>query len=381
MSAICRFVHAEKAQYTIVLLCRVLKTARSTYYAWVAGIETRETRRRADEALTHEITVIHLARRAPTASRASPPNCAARDTGWRVERVMRQHGITSHSRHNGRRSLTKQDSQAAPSPDLIGRDFHASRPGMKVVGDITYIPTAEGWLYLATWLDLATREIIGYSMAGPHRAELVVDALAMAAGLGRLGARCAIHTDRGSEYTSSQFHDRIRVLNLRQSMGRTGICYDNAAAQSFFAVLKEEIGTRFWPEGNTARAEIFTFETFYNRRRLRKHINWGYLTPHETRLRHQQDQTLGRNRNMSMITGKLQCHGRPPGRSGQACQVRQRCCRSAARLQTCERLSGQVSYPGHQPDQGRAGLRRSSPSRGPRGADQQHADCSVCRAG
>ncbi|MFI6951732.1 integrase core domain-containing protein [Streptomyces sp. NPDC050422] len=82
-------------------------------------------------------------------------------------------------------------------------------------------------------------------------------------------------------------------MNGRQSIGRTGICYDNAAAESFWAVLKEEIGTRFWPDRATARAEILTFiETFYNRRRLRKHINWGYLTPHETRLRYQQDQTL-----------------------------------------------------------------------------------------
>ncbi|MET7844030.1 IS3 family transposase [Streptomyces sp. NPDC005356] len=296
MSEICRFIHAEKANFTIVLLCRVMKTARSTFYAWVAGIEAREKRRRADEALAHEVTVIHLASKGTY----GVPRVAAelRRTGRpvnrkRVARIMREHGIVGHTRRTGRRSLTQQDTKAAPAPDLIDRHFHADAPGQKIVGDITYIPTAEGWLYLAGWLDLATREVVGYSMADHHRAELVVDALDMATGLGRLEAGCVIHSDRGSEYTSTQLRDRIKELGHRQSMGRTGICYDNAAAESFWAVLKEEIGTRFWPDRATARAEIFAFiETFYNRRRLRKHITWGYLTPHETRMRYRHEQTL-----------------------------------------------------------------------------------------
>lgn len=124
-------------------------------------------------------------------------------------------------------------------------------------------------------------------MADHHRADLVVDALDMAAGLGYLEDGCIIHTDRGSEYTSAQFRYTLAELGLRQSMGRTGICFDNAAAESFFAVLKEEIGTRIWADRASARADIFTFiETYYNRRRLRRHPEWGYLTPHETRQRH-----------------------------------------------------------------------------------------------
>ncbi|MFF5088564.1 DDE-type integrase/transposase/recombinase [Streptomyces niveus] len=120
-----------------------------------------------------------------------------------------------------------------------------------------------------------------------HRAELVVDALDMAAALGRLEPGCVIHSDRGSEYTSRQLRTTVGELGNRQSMGRTASCFDNAVAESFWAVLKEEIGTRFWPDRTTARADIFNFiETFYNRRRLRKHIHWGYLTPHETRLRY-----------------------------------------------------------------------------------------------
>ncbi|RPK59817.1 Integrase core domain protein [Streptomyces sp. ADI95-17] len=163
----------------------------------------------------------------------------------RVARAMREHGIAGNSRRTGHRSLTRVVTEAAPSPDLIGRDFAATRPGTKIVGDTIYIPTAEGWLCFAAWLDLATREVIGYSMADHHRTEIVVDAL------------------------------------------------DMAAAESFWAVLKEEIVTRFRPDRATARAGISDFiETFYNRRSLRKHVHWGHLTLYETRLRHQQDQAL-----------------------------------------------------------------------------------------
>ncbi|GAB2965696.1 IS3 family transposase [Streptomyces heilongjiangensis] len=298
MSEICRFIHAEKANFTVVLLCKLMKTARSAYYAWVAGAGAgaREARRRADEALAHQITVIHIASR----RNYGVPRVTAelRRQGRvvnhkRVARVMRENNIVGNGRRTGRRSLTRADTKAAPSPDLIGRDFTAARPGTKIVGDITYIPTAEGWLYLASWLDLATREIIGYSMADHHRADLVVDALDMAAALGRLEPGSVIHSDRGSEYTSGQLQDRMRELGHRQSMGRTGSCFDNAAAGSFWAVLKEEIGTRFWPDRATARADIFDFvDPFYNRRRLRKHIHWGYLTPRETRLRYRRDQGL-----------------------------------------------------------------------------------------
>jgi transposase InsO family protein len=126
-------------------------------------------------------------------------------------------------------------------------------------------------------------------MADHHRAELVVDALDMAHGRSGLEPGCVIHDDRGSEYTSAQFRDWTGELGLRQSCGCTRSCFDNAAAQSFWALLKkEEIGTRTWPDRATARAELFSFiETFYNRRRLRKHKSFGHLTPAETRQRHQ----------------------------------------------------------------------------------------------
>ncbi|WP_432021574.1 IS3 family transposase, partial [Streptomyces sp. 1222.5] len=197
------------------------------------------------------------------------------------ERIMRERDIRGITRRK-RRHLTKQDTKAAPAPDLVARDFTAKRPGTKLVGDITYLPTIEGWWYLAT----------GYAMADHHRAELVTDALRMAAGRGALEPGCIMHTDRGSEYTSSEFRTLIKELNLRQSMGRTGICYDNAAAESFFGLLKAEIGTTVWESRAAARADVFRFiEVEYNRTRLRKHPELGYITPLETRTLLQQDLT------------------------------------------------------------------------------------------
>jgi transposase InsO family protein len=291
MTDVYRFIKAEKTTFGVALLCRLLKVARSSFYAWAEG----ERRREADDALAHEITVLHVASKhtygAPRVH-AELVRLGRRVNHKRVERIMRERGITGVTRRR-RRSLTRPAKRAVPAPDLIGRDFTAPVPGVKLVGDITFIPTEQGWLHLATWLDLATREVVGYAMADHHRASLVVDALTMAAGRGSLQPGCIAHSDRGSEYTSEELRCRIKELGLRQSMGRTGSCYDNAAAESFFAVLKEEIGVRVWPDRASARAAIFTYiETFYNRRRLRKHPLWGYLTPLEIRQRHQQGHSL-----------------------------------------------------------------------------------------
>ncbi|WP_328406510.1 IS3 family transposase [Streptomyces sp. NBC_00390] len=262
---------------------------------WSAGGQARAARRAVDDVLAHEITVLHIASRCTYGVpriHAELRRLDRRVNRKRVERIMRERDIAGVTRRK-RRSLTRPANRAVPAADLIGRDFTADAPGRKLVGDITFIPTDEGRLYLATWLDLATREIVGYSMADHHRASLVVDALAMAAGRGRLQPGCIVHPDRGAEYTSDELGREIRRLGLRQSVGRTGSCYDNAAAESFFALLKEEIGTRRRPDRTTARAEIFAFiETFYDRRRLRKHPAWGYLTPLEIRQRHEQEHAL-----------------------------------------------------------------------------------------
>lgn len=292
MNAMYTFIEAEKTTHGVAFLCRLLKVARSSFYAWLAAAKARAARKAADQDLVHEITVIHVASRhtyGVPRIHAELRRLGRAVNRKRVARLMREHGIQGVTRRK-RRSLTRPDKKARPAPDLIGRDFQAEVPGTKLVGDITALPTSEGWLYLACWLDLATREVVGYSMADHHRADLVVDALKMAAGRGRLRPGCIAHSDRGSEYTSSQFRFEIGALGLRQSCGRTGSCFDNAAAESFWALLKEEIGTRIWSDRATARAEFFDFiETFYNRRRLRNHKVFGYLTPAETRQRHQHD--------------------------------------------------------------------------------------------
>ncbi|MFD5110294.1 IS3 family transposase [Streptomyces cinereoruber] len=286
------FVEAEKTTHGVAFLCRLFDVARSSFYAWLAAARTRAARKAADEALAHEITVIHVASRhtyGVPRIHAEPRRLGRRVNRKRVARLMHEHGIQGAHRRR-RRSLTRPDKKAKPAPDLIGRDFHAEMPGMKLVGDITALPTSEGRLYLACWPDLATPEAVGHSMADNHRADLVVDALKMTAGRGPLQPGCIAHSDRGSEYTSSRFRHHISELGLRQSCGRTGSCYDNVAAESFRALLKEEIGTRVWPDRTIARAEVFDFiETSYNRRRLRKHKIFGYLTPAETRQRHHHD--------------------------------------------------------------------------------------------
>ncbi|WP_060889395.1 IS3 family transposase, partial [Streptomyces scabiei] len=236
MSEVYAFIEAEKTTHNVALLCRLLKVARSSFYAWLAGEPARAARRAADDALAHEITVLHIASRCTYGVpriHAELRRMDRRVNRKRVERIMRECDITGVTRRK-RRSLTRPARKAVPAHDLIGRDFTAADPGRKLVGDITYIPTDEGWLYLATWLDLATREIVGYSMADHHRASLVVDALTMAAGRGRLQTGCIVHSDRGAEYTSDELRREISRLGLRQSMGRTGSCYDNAAAESFF---------------------------------------------------------------------------------------------------------------------------------------------------
>ncbi|WNI20062.1 IS3 family transposase [Actinacidiphila sp. ITFR-21] len=201
----------------------------------------------------------------------------------RVARIMREHEIAGITRRKSR-SLTKQDRTAPPAPDLIQRDFTAPMPGLKLVGDITCLPTAEGWLYLATVIDLCTREVVGWSLADHMRTELVVDAVRMAHTGGHTAGNAIFHSDRGSQYTSHQFWALLVELDMRHSTGRTGSCFDNAATESFFAVLKAEIGTTVWASRSEARQDVFRWiADHYNRELI--HSTIGYITPHQARTR------------------------------------------------------------------------------------------------
>ena len=280
-----RFISEHHASYGVTRLCRVLAVPRRQgYYEWLAAQPARRQRAEAEDQLAEQIRGIHADHRGAYGS----PRVAAelRRRGRpvnrkRVERVMRERGIVGHTRRR-RRSLTRPDAGAAPAPDLIGRDFTAPAPGHRFVGDITYLPTEQGWLYLATTIDLFNREVVGHSMADHMRAELACDAIELAHRRGLVEPQATFHSDRGSQYTSAEFRGTLTRLGMRASMGRVGSCFDNAVAESFFASLKTEIGTRVWATRAEARQAVFTYINYYNHRRL--HSTLKLQTPYETRV-------------------------------------------------------------------------------------------------
>jgi transposase InsO family protein len=286
-----RCVDAQKAAgFPVAAACTAAGVTRSAYYAWTtrAGQEPSE-RHRQEVRLVSEIRRIHT----HSHGTYGAPRVTAelRRRGWaanhkRVERLMRAHGIVGW-RPRRRRSLTKPDAGAAPAPDLLGRLFDPARPDVAWCGDITYIPTEEGWLYLASVIDLASRHLVGWSMSTHHDAALVVAALDAAAAT--RGVKCLdgtiFHTDRGAEYSSAACIAACARLGLRRSMSRTGSCLDNAVAESWFASLKVELAHRaHYRTRAQARTAIFAWIAWYNRFRL--HSTRGYLPPIEWEQRH-----------------------------------------------------------------------------------------------
>jgi putative transposase len=198
-----------------------------------------------------------------------------------VRGIMRELGLRPCQPRPWRASLTEQDGRAHRIPDLVARDFTAKRPGQKFVGDITYIPTWEGWLYLATVIDCHTKMVVGYAMDDNYKTPLIVEALTRAANSTTPVPDAIFHSDRGSNYCSREFAATITEVGMRQSVGRTGICYDNAMAESFFATLKNErVHRTVYPTRERARADIAQYiELRYNSRRI--HSGLGYRTPQE----------------------------------------------------------------------------------------------------
>ena len=207
----------------------------------------------------------------------------ARCSAELVRALMRQMGLVA-CQPRPRRCLTVP--AAAPVDDLVRRDFTAEQPGTKMVGDITYVSTGEGWLYLATIIDCCTKEVIGYAMDDHYRTPLIEQAVRNAARNRRLQYGAIFHSDRGSNYMSADYAAVLAELELRRSAGRTGICYDNAMAESFFGVLKNERVSRVvYATREAARRDITRYiEFWYNRKRL--HSALGYRTPYEVFLEH-----------------------------------------------------------------------------------------------
>jgi transposase InsO family protein len=207
-----------------------------------------------------------------------------------VRQLMRELGLVACQPAPWRPQTTEQGA-AGPIPDLVNRDFSAAAPGEKMVGDITYIPTWEGWLYLATVIDCATRKVVGWAMDDNYRTPLITAAIEMAARNAGLPADAVFHSDRGSNYTSAEFAAVLEGLGIRQSVGRTGICFDNALAESFNAAVKvERVHRTVYPTRKKAKEDIARYiELRYNRVRL--HSALGYRTPQEVH-----DEYLNRQR-------------------------------------------------------------------------------------
>jgi putative transposase len=274
-----RLVDAEKASYPVAALCRMLGVSKGGYYAWRGRPSSK--RSREDITLTEKIREVHRRSRETYGSprvhaelRAMGVRCGRR----RVARLMRAAGLRGSMRGKKRR-ITRRDPQAAPAPDLLGRDFVGAQPNRVWLADITYVPTQEGFLYLAFILDTHSRRIVGWSMASHMRTELVVDALQMAVWRRKPSAGLVHHSDRGVQYTAISFGKRLEEVGIVPSMGRTGTALDNAMAESFIATLKTELVHRQrFPDREVARSAIFEYlEGFYNRHRL--HSALSYQSP------------------------------------------------------------------------------------------------------
>lgn len=276
----------DHRQAGIGWLCRVLGLERSRFFRWRCNQETRRDRATAEEQLAGRIAEIHADSGGTYG--AARVTAALRRQGLvvnrkRVARVMREHGIQGITRRR-RRSLTRPDGKAPPAPDLLQRNFTACRPGTRLVGDITCVPTCEGWVYLAILLDLCTRQVVGWATAARQNATLTIAALRAAVRSGHLAEDAIMHTDRGAQYTCSVYRRELAQIEARQSLSRRGSCLDNAPAESFFASLKSEIGRRYWTTREAAVRALDTWiGTFYNSERLHSAI--AYLTPDQAAAR------------------------------------------------------------------------------------------------
>ena len=275
---------ADSDTFPVDFMCDQLGVSRSGYYAW-RGREVSD-RARTDAGLTAVITAAHKRLRGNPGVRRIHAELTAlghRLSRKRVWRLMKAAGLRGRHPKAWKRT-TIPGARPVNAPDLIGRDFTAAGPNQRWCGDITYVKTWDGWAYLATVIDLHSRAVVGFALADHMRTDLVTAALDMALAHRRPPAGVIFHADRGTQYTSEQFDRYCRANNIRRSLGRTGICYDNAVSESFFATYKKElIHTRPWPTLKAPKKGTFDWiEMYYNT--ARRHSTLGYLTPREYEL-------------------------------------------------------------------------------------------------
>ncbi len=275
---------ADQDEYPVAFMCAELGVSRSGYYAWRgAPVSVRAS---ADEGLTALIvTICKQARGNPGVRRVRAGLAALghRLSHKRVWRLMRAADLRGRHPKAWKRTTIAGD-KPVPAPDLIGRDFTAAEANTKWCGDITYIKTWDGWAYLATVIDLHSRALVGWATDEHMRTDLITDALDMAISNRQPVGKVIFHSDRGTQYTSHEFDRYCTKNNIRRSLGKTGICYDNAVSESFFATYKKGlIHTRPWPNLKRLKAESDDWiENYYNT--IRRHSTLGYLTPAEYEL-------------------------------------------------------------------------------------------------
>ena len=276
-----RFIHAERACWSVRLLCRVLGVARSAYYAWCRDVPS--PRALDDATLVVHIKAIHRRSRATYGSprvyvelRADGFEVGRR----RVARLMREHGLEGIPKKRFKGSTTDSVHEDPVAPNLLDRKFVVAGPNLAWVGDITYLPTQAGWVYLAVLLDLYSRKVVGWSLASHMQTELCLEALAQAVALRAPQAGLVHHTDRGSQYTSGAYQQALEHVGAVASMSRKGNCWDNAVAESFFGTLEQEL-VRVegpWADADAARAAVSDYiHGFYNDHR--RHSTLGYQSP------------------------------------------------------------------------------------------------------
>jgi putative transposase len=276
------FIRAEKDRHSVKLMCKVLGVSRAGFYAW--QVRPPSERAKDDERLKERIREVHAQSGGAYGSPRIHDALKSEEDGLgrrRIAHLMQEEGIYGKPK---KRFVVTTDSahDYEVAPNLLDRNFDVAEPNTVWAGDITYIPTAEGWLYLAVVLDLFSRRVIGWAMATHMRSELVIDALEMAV-LDRAPAPGLLfHSDRGSQYASDTFQGRLKEHGMRCSMSRRGNCWDNAVGESFFRTLKVEGLPNDKPSASHEAARLTAFEFiegFYNQRR--KHSHLAYASPVE----------------------------------------------------------------------------------------------------
>jgi putative transposase len=281
------FIEAEKANFSIKAMCRVLEVSCSGFFAWRR--RPPSTRTREDVKLSVEISAIYQRSRGTYGSPRIHAELRSRslDVGRRrVARLMRERGLVARPPRRTKRT-TESDDRLPIATNVLERRFDVDQPNRVWVTDITYVRTWQGWLYLAVVIDLFARRVVGWAMADHLRTELVLDALAMAIGRRMPDAGLVHHSDRGCQYASDAYRTVLERHGVVCSMSRKGNCWDNAVVESFFSTLKTELVHRHpWPTRAAAQAAIAEWiEVFYNRHR--RHSSIGYVSPADYETIHQ----------------------------------------------------------------------------------------------